>query len=208
MTPIIAGRFETQTEAERAVNALKREGFTEQDITMFYVNPPGQHGTFPIDGDREVSPGEAHGHGGAIKGAAFGTAVGLGAGLAVAPLTGPAAAIVGASAGAYAGSLVGALGRTEEKRARDEVEPEAESISPQPVAELVKPVRAAGMMVAVRAPEFARRVAAANALRAAGGRDIERADGRWQDGQCVDFDPLKPPLLVDLPAEGNYGVRH
>ena len=73
---------------------------------------------------------------------------------------------------------------------------------------MVKPVRAAGMTVAVRAPEFSRRVAAVNALRAAGARDIERADGTWQDGQWVDFDPLKPPLLVDLPAEENYGVRH
>ena len=208
MTPIIAGRCETQTETEHAVNALKREGFTEQDITMFYVNPPGQHGTFPIGGDREVSPGAVHAHSGAIKGAAVGTAVGLGAGLAVAPLAGPAPAIVGASAGAYAGSLVGALGKTEEKPARDEIEPEAESISPHPVAELVRPVRAAGMMVAVRAPEFARRVAAANALRAAGARDIERADGTWRDGQWVNFDPLKPPLLVDLPAEESYGVRH
>ncbi|TMH08359.1 MAG: glycine zipper family protein [Betaproteobacteria bacterium] len=208
MTPIIAGRFETQTEAEHSVNALKREGFTEQDITMFYVNPPGQHGTFPIGGDREASPGATQAHGGAIQGAAVGTAVGLGVGMAVTPLAGPAAAIVGASAGAYAGSLVGALGSMEEKPARDEIEPEAESISPQPVAELVKPVRAAGMMVAIRAPEFARRVAAANALRAAGARDIERADGTWHDGQWIDFDPLKSPLLVDLPAEENYGVRH
>ncbi|TMG82113.1 MAG: hypothetical protein E6H74_11585, partial [Betaproteobacteria bacterium] len=77
MTPIIAGRFETQTEAEHSVNALKREGFTEQDITMFYVNPPGQHGTFPIGGDREASPGATQAHGGAIQGAAVGTAVGL-----------------------------------------------------------------------------------------------------------------------------------
>ncbi len=208
MTPIIAGRFEQQTEAEQAVSALRREGFAEDDITMFYVNPPGQHGTFPIGGDREVSPGATHAHSGAIKGAAVGAAVGLGVGFAVAPLVGPAAAVVGAGAGAYAGSLAGALGETEEKPAPDEVEPRAESIAMQPVAEVVKLVRAAGMMVAVRAPEFARRVAAVNALRATGARDIERADGTWHDGQWVDFDPLKPPLLVDLPAEENYGVRH
>jgi hypothetical protein len=206
MTPIIAGRFDQQTQAEQAANALKREGFAEDDITLFYVNPPGQHGTFPIGGDREASPGATHAHSGAVKGAAVGTAVGLGVGLAAAPLVGPAAAVVGA--GAYAGSLLGALGNTEEEPSRDEVEPRAESVARQPVAEMVRPVRAAGMMVAVRAPEFARRVAAVNALRAAGALDIERSDGTWQEGQWVDFNPLKPPLLVDLPAEENYGVRH
>jgi hypothetical protein len=208
MTPIIAGRFEEQTQADQAVEALKREGFAKDDTTVFYVNPPGQHGTFPIGGDRDVSPGAAHAHSGAVKGAAIGTAVGLGVGLAAAPLVGPAAAIVGASAGAYAGSLAGALNKTEEEPTRDEVDAQAESVSPQPVVELVKPVRAAGMMVAARAPDFAKRVVAADVLRAAGAQDIERADGTWQDGQWVDFDPLKPPLLVDLPAEENYGVRH
>jgi hypothetical protein len=208
MTPIIAGRFEQQTQAEHAVSALKGEGFAEDDITVFYVTPPGQHGTFPIGGDREASPGATHTHIGAIKGAAVGTAVGLGVGLAAAPLVGPAATVVGAGAGAYAGSLLGGLGNTEEEPSRDEVEAQGESAAPQPVAEMVKPVRAAGMMVAVRAPEFARRVAAVNALRAAGARDIERADGTWHDGQWIDFDPLKSPLLVDLPAEENYGVRH
>ena len=207
MTPIIAGRFEQQTQAQQAANALKGEGFAEEDITLFYVNPPGQHGTFPIGGDRKASPGATHARSGAVKGAAVGTAVGLGVGLAAAPLVGPAGAVVGAGAGAYAGSLLGGLGHTEEEPSRDEVEPEAESAA-QPVAEMVKPVRPAGMMVAVRAPAFSRRVAAVNALRTAGARDIERADGTWQDGQWVDFNPLKPPLLVDLPTEENYGVRH
>jgi hypothetical protein len=208
MTSIIAGRFEQQTLADQAVEALKRDGFGEDDISVFFVNPPGQHGTFPIGGDRDVSPGAAQAHSGAVKGAAIGTAVGLGVGLAAAPLAGPAAAIVGASAGAYAGSLAGALKETDEEPARNKVDVQAEPVAPQPVVELIKPVRSAGMMVAVRAPDFAKRVVAVDVLRAAGAQDIERADGTWQDGQWVDFDPLKPPLLVDLPAEENYGVRH
>jgi hypothetical protein len=52
----------------------------------------------------------------------------------------------------------------------------------------------------VRAAEFAKRVDAVNILRSAGARDIERADGTWEASRWVDFDPLKPPLLVDLPA--------
>ena len=64
-----------------------------------------------------------------------------------------------------------------------------------------------GILVAVRAVEFAKRVAAVNALRAKGAQDIERADGTWQAGQWIDFDPLKPPLLVDLPAPEDVQLR-
>jgi hypothetical protein len=63
------------------------------------------------------------------------------------------------------------------------------------------------VLVAVRAVEFAKRVAAVNVLRAEGARDIERADGTWQAGEWIDFDPLKPPLLVDLPAPEDVHLR-
>ena len=59
----------------------------------------------------------------------------------------------------------------------------------------------------MRALEYAKRVAAVNALRAAGARDIERAEGTWEAGQWIDFDPLKPPLLVDLPGSEDHAVR-
>ncbi len=201
MTPIIAGRFEQDAQAHQAVEALQQQGFAEDDVTTFYVNPLGQHG------DVEPSPGSTHAHSGAIKGAAVGAAVGLGVGLVAAPVMGPAAAVVAASAGAYAGSLAGALEETEDKPTRDEVDPVAEPIASQPTAVAVKPVRGAGLVVGVRAPEFAKRVAAVNVLRAAGARDIERADGTWEKGAWVDFDPSKPPLLVDLPGPEQYAVR-
>ena len=38
-------------------------------------------------------------------------------------------------------------------------------------------------------------------------QDIERADGTWQDGKWMDFDPLKPALLVDLPAPEDIQLR-
>jgi hypothetical protein len=85
------------------------------------------------------------------------------------------------------------LGDTEEKTAA--------ANSDEPVAP-VRPV-----LVAVRAVEFAKRVAAVNVLRAEGARDIERADGTWQAGEWIDFDPLKPPLLVDLPAPEDVHLR-
>ena len=34
------------------------------------------------------------------------------------------------------------------------------------------------------------------ALRAEGALDIEQAEGRWQDGDWIDFDPVATPRLV------------
>ena len=121
MTPIIAGRFEQESQAKAAVDALRRGGFGADDVTVFFDD-------------------------------------------------------------------------TEEKTAAAK--------SDEPVA----PVRP-GVLVAVRAVEFAKRVAAVNVLRAEGARDIERADGTWQAGEWIDFDPLKPPLLVDLPAPEDVHLR-
>jgi len=201
MTPIIAGRFEQTTDAEAAAAALHRGGFGADDVTVFFVNPAGQHAIYPIGGDRDASPGATHAQSGALKGAAVGSAVGAGVGLAASPLLGPAAIIAGAGAGAYAGSLVGALGDMEEKPA--EATADKQPLGPVAIADRptdAAPVRCGGMFVAVRAVEFAKRVDAANILRTEGARDVERADGTWQGGKWVDFDPLKPPLLVDLPA--------
>jgi len=121
MTPIIAGRFEQESQAKAAVAALRRGGFGADDVTVF-------------------------------------------------------------------------LGDMEEKTAAAKSN------------EHVAPVRP-GVLVAVRAVEFAKRVAAVNVLRAEGAQDIERADGTWQAGEWIDFDPLKPPLLVDLPAPEDVQLR-
>jgi hypothetical protein len=210
MTPIIAGRFEQGAQAEAAVAALCRGGFDAADVTVFFVNPAGQHAAYPIGGDRDASPGAKHAHSGALTGAALGTAVGVGVGLAASPLMGPAAIVAGAGAGAYAGSLVGALGQMEEKPAA--AQPDEHVVEPAATVAASRDtdtasVRSSGIFVAVRAVEFARRVAAVNVLRAKGAQDIERADGTWQAGQWIDFDPLKPPLFVDLPAPEDVQLR-
>jgi hypothetical protein len=67
--------------------------------------------------------------------------------------------------------------------------------------------RPAGFVVAARAPEYARRVIAANVLQSVGAKDVERADGTWQMGQWVDFDPLQSPKLVDLPPAGRGSAQ-
>jgi hypothetical protein len=98
MTPIIAGRFEQEAQADRAAEALRQQGFAAEDVTVFYLNPPGQHATFPVGGDRDKSHGATHAHSGALKGAAIGGVVGLGVGVAATQLVGPAAAVAGAGA--------------------------------------------------------------------------------------------------------------
>jgi hypothetical protein len=208
MTPIIAGRFEQEAQAEAAVVALRRGGFDADDVTVFFVNPAGQHATYPIGGDRDASPGAKHAYSGALKGVAVGTAVGVGVGLAASPALGPAAVVAGAGVGAYAGSLVGALGNMEEKPAWAKPDEQVvERVATTDARPDTACVRSSGIFVAVRALAFPKRVAAVNVLRAEGAQDIERADGTWQAGQWIDFDPLKPPLLVDLPAPEDVQLR-
>jgi hypothetical protein len=210
MTPIIAGRFEQNDQAEAAAGALRqRGGFDTHDISIFFVNPPGQHDTFPIGGDRNASPGAKDAGGAALKGAAVGSAVGVGVGLAAAPLLGPGALLAGAAAGAYAGSLVGALDDMKDKPAPTQTDEQevGDAVVVATPPKTASTARSGGVLVAVRAVEFAKRVDAVNVLRTAGARDIERADGTWEAGHWVDFDPLKPPLLVDLPASEDTRLR-
>ncbi len=43
MSKIIAGRFDKTVDADAALEALRREGFTREEVDSFYVSPPGQH---------------------------------------------------------------------------------------------------------------------------------------------------------------------
>jgi hypothetical protein len=207
MTSIIAGRFEQGADAEAAAAALRRDGFAADDVTVFFVNPPGQHGTFPIGGDRDESPGAKHAEAGALTGVAAGGAVGAGVGLAALPVLGPAAVLAAAAAGAYAGSLLGALGDMKDTPAKASTTRDSEGVAVASASDQFVRVRAGGMLVSVRAVEFANRVSAVNILRGLGARDIERADGAWQAGHWIDFDPLKPLVLVDLPADEDASMR-
>jgi len=176
MATIIAGNFETEAQAEKAVYRLRELGVPAERVVSFFVNAPGQHAAFPIGGDHDESPGAEGADKGAAKGAAIGGAVGLAVGLAATPFVGPAAAVGGAGAGAYTGALVGALGTLgEHKHAAAAVE------------------RPAGVMVAVNASDHIEQALAANVLRESDARQIEIADGTWQAGKWVDFDPVSEP---------------
>lgn len=190
MSLIVAARFQTFDEASEATQRLRLEGFDEGEIHTFYINSAGEHARYPIGGDRAADPDARNAHLGALAGAALvGLLFALAGGLA-ALWAGAAMLVVAAAAGAgaYVGALGGALwmaGRAHRRRS--------------PAAPEHPALRPAGVMLALHvSPErdaLARRV-----LRDAGGHDIERAQGRWQDGKWQDFDPLTPPRHVEAPS--------
>jgi hypothetical protein len=189
MDTIIAGRFETFSAARQAEAVLMGSDFTAADICTFYVNPPGQHGAYPIGGDEYADEGARQADDDAGKGAAIGGAAGVGAGIAAgaaaaaAPAAAAAAVLAAAAAGAYTGSLAGALhgmGDDEGKK-EDAVSP------PEP--------RKAGVLVAVRAEDDSAALNAREIFKQSGASDVEIARGTWQNGEWVDFDPTAAPVL-------------
>jgi hypothetical protein len=176
MPNIVAGRFEQQADADAAVAELIRRGFDGDQVTSFFVNPPGQHG-----GDQTALPGAQRAGTGAAAGAVVGGAVGLGVGLAATPVVGPAAVPAAAGVGAYVGSLAGALRNTEDSPA-----------DTRPYSETPPEVRRAGIVVAAHAPAPEQRASALEVLQAFGAKDIEIAEGHWREGQWADFDPVAP----------------
>lgn len=182
MSNIIAGRFESSERADDAVETLVSQSIAREDISVFYVTPAGQHDATPIGGDEQESAGteqSAHAAGtGALVGAGVGVAGALVA--ATAGLAAPMIAVAGlgaAAAGAYSGSLAGAMGGTMDAGHRA--------------------IRHAGMMVAVRVGDAGNEGEIVAALRGAGAVDVERAEGAWTDGDWSDFDPTRPPHLVE-----------
>lgn len=187
MANIIAGNFENNARATEAVEELVHSGLPAGDVCVFFLNPPGQHATYPVGGDREESPGARESDAGALKGAVAGGAVGLAAGTAAAVATaalGPIAALAALGVGAYTGSLVGALSNTGKGPEREA----GKSAKPEP--------RHAGMLVAVRLNERISEDDVIEVLRRYGARDIERAQGTWRDGKWQDFNPLSSPQRV------------
>jgi hypothetical protein len=182
MPNIVAGRFEQQADAEAALAALQRAGFGRDQVTSFFVNPPGQHAQFPVGGDRAASPGAKTAGVGAAAGAAVGGVVGLGVGLAATTVVGPAAVPAAAGVGAYVGALAGALGKMEDSPAQE-----------HPLADEQPEIRHAGFIVAAHASDDAQRARALELLQSSGAKDIETAEGQWRDGKWIDFDPVAAP---------------
>jgi len=188
MSTIIAGHFQLQEDTSRAREALLAAGFTEDRISTFFVNPPGQHNMLDIGGDRDKSPGAKESDAGVAKGVATGSAVGAVVGAATAPVTGPLGAVVGALVGGHVGSLYSF------SHMKESGEPEQGSIANQVEQ------RPSGMLVAVAVDgsddTLAQEQRAIDVLRQLGAHHIEEAEGVIVNGDWQDFNPLSLPVLV------------
>jgi hypothetical protein len=182
MTDIVAGRFKEQTDAQAAIARLLRHGFRDNDVSSFFVNPPGQHARFPVGGDRNVSPGARGAALTALAGAIIGGVLGFVFGMAALHVYGVASAIAGTVVGAYLGVLAGALARLQDRPAARRSGNDATE------------VRQGGIMVAAHTPTPTSRDEAVRTLQSSGALDVEATQGDWHDGTWTDFDPTAPPL--------------
>lgn len=193
MATIIAGRVQTQQRAQDLMEQLQARGIAASDMQAFYVNPPGQHDLHPIGGDMDADSGTQDSGVGQAAGVAAGAAAGLAAGAVVGaamPPLAPILAVAMAGVGAHVGGMAGALTST---RPSDEEKRETETSTPDHDA---VDMRRGGMTLAVRVEPAAEKTVV-DLLRAEAVEDLERAEGQWQDGQWVDFDPLQPPRKID-----------
>jgi hypothetical protein len=183
MSRIVAGRFDRTLDADAALEALKREGFSRSEVDTFYVGPPGQNAMMRVGGDApHSSEGSQRGGVGAAIGAAIGLTVGLVVGFVGAVNLGPPtialAALLGALVGAFAGALVSFRGgRRRSASVEHPVEPPG------------------GRMIAVCVDRAGSERAAVDILRSHNARDVGRAEGQWRDG-WRDFDPRNPLAAV------------
>ncbi len=182
MSTIIAGRFELQTQAEEVMMELMRIGFPRENIASFFVNPAGQHGAYPIGGDRAMSPGAKE----SDKSVATGAAVGAAVGVAATPVLGPVGAVTGGLVGAHLGGLVGGLSGMKEHG----------DLGNEHDVENVLPQRKAGMLVAARVTDDDHMNDVINLFRSMGAEDLEQAEGTLENGDWTDFDPVAPVSLI------------
>ncbi len=69
MSLIVAARFEGFEAAQAAAARLSANGFPDWDVNIFYVNPAGEHGRYPLGGDRRSDPDAGRADMGAFLGA-------------------------------------------------------------------------------------------------------------------------------------------
>ncbi|MGS0895384.1 hypothetical protein ACVBGC_23045 [Burkholderia stagnalis] len=179
MTMIVAGRFTTFDAAEGGARHLYERAFGPDDVSIFFLNPGGQHARFPIGGDVYADSAAKPGGRGAAVGALRGLLIGVVAGLIVYAAGWRAWFVpaAGALAGAYLGAFGGALGRMRGRRA------EGSGVLARSDSGVILAARVTSGNVST----------AEDVLRAIGATSIERVEGEWQDGEWRDFDPVRRP---------------
>ena len=203
MSEIIAGTFEQAEQAEAARARLQQQGIAADQVCVFFVNSPGQRAQFPIGGDEHKSEGSRDADHGAAKGAALGGAVGVGVGLLATPFIGPAGVVAGMSAASLVGAVAGGvstMGEDQETKGAPAADASTSGVTPagsRSQSQDAPPQRPAGMLLAVNSVDRSSREVALRVLREAGASGIEEAQGRWEGGRWVDFEPSRPPRIVD-----------
>lgn len=183
MSRIVAGRFDRSVDADAALEALKREGFSPHEIDAFYVSPPGQNAMTPVGGD---APHASEGSSKAGLGAAIGAGIGIAIGVVICLLVGGLAVLtvlyaagLGGLVGAFAGAMVSVRGG---QRSRASVEHPVESRG--------------GRMIAINVERPGTEQIAIRILRSHNARDVGRTEGTWRDGSWRDYDPRQPLATV------------
>ncbi|RZI44347.1 hypothetical protein EGT07_02685 [Herbaspirillum sp. HC18] len=184
MSTIIAARFQQQSQIEDTIDELERAGFERARISSFYVNPPGQHDSYPLGGDHAKSAGAME----TDKGVAIGATTGAAAGLAAAPFLGP----VGPLVGAHVGGLVGGLSEMKEQGVIGNHAEDAEN---------AEPLRHSGLLLAIAIDDMEHEDRAIGLLRSLGAGEIERTEGTIENGDWTDFDPTATPDLMTPVAD-------
>ncbi|HZM34172.1 MAG TPA: hypothetical protein VFC18_06705, partial [Burkholderiales bacterium] len=177
MSKIVCGRFDRSVDADGALAALAKEGFTDKDVDSFYVGPPGQHDMTPVGGDSpHASEGSQQAGYGGLVGAVIGAIVGAAAGWVVSGEYGLVALFLAAGLGAYIGSFAGGMSRVRGgRKSRASVE---HPVEPR-----------GGRLVAVNVDRQGTERRAVDILRRHNARNVGRAEGEWRDGSWRDFDP-------------------
>lgn len=178
MASIVAGRFDTFDQAGNVARRLYARHFRTEDVSIFFLNPVGQHARFPIGGDVHADPGARPGGIGAVLGVLAGLIGGgvIGAAIYRFGLPWWPIPLISALVGAYVGALAGGLSRMRNHRAQDQT----------------YDARDAGVIVAAHVTELTTD-SAMHVLRDAGANDIQHTEGVWEDGEWRDFSPLAPP---------------
>jgi hypothetical protein len=184
MSLIVAARFTTFAEAENAARTLFKNGFKEADVSVFFVNPPGMHNALRTGGDEFADRSAKGSHNPMMLGVGIGAALGIAAGAVLVGILqlSPVVAAIAGGIGAYVGSLIGALNGMR--------------VTPLVAQGTAMDMRHSGVLLAAHV-ELDTETLASKLLKGQGGKDIERASGRWQDGRWADFNPVIPPVLSD-----------
>jgi hypothetical protein len=103
MKTLIVGRYDQLAEAENASRDLLHAGFLAREMSLFYLNPQGQHALYPVGGDEDESAGTHQARSGAVWGAVGGVGAGILVGVATMPVLGPAGPLLGAAVGGLRG---------------------------------------------------------------------------------------------------------